>query len=440
MRGQRCRVVTVANLPPVDVVRREPYGDSPLVGERGANTQRRILEAALEVFEEHGFHDTRVELITEAAGCSRPSFYQYFSSKEEVFWRLAADLTEALEALSATMDDIGPDIEGVGAIRQWVDGLMDLYLEFRPIFEAYPTAVRERSGVVAYAGGVSGRVGAALAPPGLASGRSRRRGAPGPLGSVAFVVTLRAIHYFRLGLGQLSRQRFLTSASQTLHRLQFGPLPGVNVGPVVKPPTKRVPPWPAFPEVTDEAALRDRGRLTRERLLEAGSNVLPRRGYHDTRVDDIVEEAGVSHGTFYRYFDSKDALFRVLAQQAALTMIDLVTTYPTDASEAELGKWLRGWFDSYEDNGGVISTWQEINYDDPELAAFSLDIAVAVFDRLQRIVSRRGFGDSTVGALFLLAVVERVPYSSQALSHIDRDKAVRAAAAFIRRGILGTAD
>jgi AcrR family transcriptional regulator len=214
----------------------------------------------------------------------------------------------------------------------------------------------------------------------------------------------------------------------------------VNIDPVIKPPAKREPPWPAFPMVVDEATLRERGRATRERLLEAGSVVLPQRGYHDTRVDDIVEAAGVSHGTFYRYFDSKDALFRVLAQRAARTMVELVTTYPAEASEADLQTWLRGWFDSYEENGGVISTWQEIKYDDSDLAAFSLDIAVAVFDRLRRIVSWRGFGDSTVGALFLLAVVERVPYSSQALSYVDRDDAIRAAATFIRRGILGAAD
>ena len=64
-----------------EIVRRAPFGDNPTVGLRGASTQRRILDAALEVFAEHGYHDARVELITEAAGCSRPAFYQYFSSQ-----------------------------------------------------------------------------------------------------------------------------------------------------------------------------------------------------------------------------------------------------------------------------------------------------------------------------------------------------------------------
>jgi len=67
------------------IVRRPPFGSNPLVGERGSDTQRKILGAALEVFDEVGFNDARVELITKRAGCSRPAFYQYFSSKDDVF-------------------------------------------------------------------------------------------------------------------------------------------------------------------------------------------------------------------------------------------------------------------------------------------------------------------------------------------------------------------
>src|SRR5437763_16570791 len=91
-----------------EVVRRPPFGDNPLVGERGTNTYRRILDAALDVFGEHGFHDTHVELITEAAGCSRPAFYQYFSSKDDVFWRLAAQLATAMADLAGPLGTVTP--------------------------------------------------------------------------------------------------------------------------------------------------------------------------------------------------------------------------------------------------------------------------------------------------------------------------------------------
>lgn len=45
------------------------------------------------------------------------------------------------------------------------------------------------------------------------------------------------------------------------------------------------------------------------RLLRAATNVFGSRGYHAARVSDIVAEAGVAQGTFYLYFDSKEAVF-----------------------------------------------------------------------------------------------------------------------------------
>ena len=87
----------------MEIARRRPFGANPTVGERGAETQNKILDAGLDVFAEAGFDGARVELITERAGCSRPAFYQYFSSKDDVFWKLAArvghDMVELADRL-----------------------------------------------------------------------------------------------------------------------------------------------------------------------------------------------------------------------------------------------------------------------------------------------------------------------------------------------------
>src|SRR3954447_19139606 len=92
-----------------DIVRRPPFGQHPLVGERGSDTQRRILEAALTVFEEVGFNAARVELITAVAGCSRPSFYQYFASKDDVFWKLAGRLGHEMIVLGEQLGPVSAD-------------------------------------------------------------------------------------------------------------------------------------------------------------------------------------------------------------------------------------------------------------------------------------------------------------------------------------------
>ena len=69
----------------IEPERRAPFAKSPTVGAGGAKTQRRILEAGLEVFGTQGFHAASIDTITQLAGCSRASFYQYFEPFGTVF-------------------------------------------------------------------------------------------------------------------------------------------------------------------------------------------------------------------------------------------------------------------------------------------------------------------------------------------------------------------
>ncbi|MBM3687977.1 MAG: TetR/AcrR family transcriptional regulator, partial [Actinobacteria bacterium] len=52
----------------------------------------------------------------------------------------------------------------------------------------------------------------------------------------------------------------------------------------------------------------DRGRRTRDALVVAARGVFEERGYDGTRMGDIAEAAGVSHGTVYTWFATKDAV------------------------------------------------------------------------------------------------------------------------------------
>ncbi|MEH6756685.1 MAG: helix-turn-helix domain-containing protein [Parasphingorhabdus sp.] len=51
----------------------------------------------------------------------------------------------------------------------------------------------------------------------------------------------------------------------------------------------------------------------RERILQAARQLIGHAGYDATSVPQIVEEAGVAQGTFYRYFKSKADLSKALA-------------------------------------------------------------------------------------------------------------------------------
>jgi AcrR family transcriptional regulator len=56
---------------------------------------------------------------------------------------------------------------------------------------------------------------------------------------------------------------------------------------------------------------------TRERILEAAVAVFASKGYHDTKVDDIVSASKTSKGAFYFYFPSKQDIFLALVDTFA---------------------------------------------------------------------------------------------------------------------------
>jgi AcrR family transcriptional regulator len=64
-----------------------------------------------------------------------------------------------------------------------------------------------------------------------------------------------------------------------------------------------------------------RGRRTRSLLLAAARQVFERDGYLNARVADIVTLAGVSHGTFYTYFDSRTEVIRAIMTEVNKEMI-----------------------------------------------------------------------------------------------------------------------
>ena len=49
-------------------------------------------------------------------------------------------------------------------------------------------------------------------------------------------------------------------------------------------------------------------RNTKGRIIQAAWQLFYRQGYDDTTVEEIIEESGTSRGSFYHYFEGKDAL------------------------------------------------------------------------------------------------------------------------------------
>jgi AcrR family transcriptional regulator len=413
--------------------RRAPFGTNPRVGERGTGTQRRILEGALAVFGEVGFSEARVELIADAAGCSRPAFYQYFSSKDDVFWVLATELGREMVALAERLEPVTPDAEGLRHLTSWIGSFMELHEAWAPVFDSFQIASRDHERRRSGSSGISDRTGSALLR--AFGARADERNAMVVRGLVAALI--RCSFFAEHAVGTLGKTALVDSLAALLHRVFHGPLEGVNLERTGS--RRRLAQDPALPESTTATRpMRKRGERTRQRLLDAGATVLPRRGYQDTRVDDIVAAAQVSHGTFYRYFENKDDFFRVLAETASGRMVELLDGLRIDTPPEELRAWLRAWFDTYEADGGVVSAWQEMRSND-ELTEFSKVVAASVHARLGRVLQLRDFGDPATDAVVLLALIERIPYSVYTLHFSSADEAIESMVTILRRGFLGAA-
>src|ERR687898_2441384 len=70
------------------------------VGRPKASSRETLAEAACELFLEQGFEATSIADITQRAGVSRSSFFNYFASKSDILW---AGLDERLDALDARL-------------------------------------------------------------------------------------------------------------------------------------------------------------------------------------------------------------------------------------------------------------------------------------------------------------------------------------------------
>ena len=55
-------------------------------------------------------------------------------------------------------------------------------------------------------------------------------------------------------------------------------------------------------------------RNTKSRIIAAAWKLFYEQGYDDTTVEEIVEESGTSKGSFYHYFNGKDALLGSLSE------------------------------------------------------------------------------------------------------------------------------
>ena len=125
------------------------------------------------------------------------------------------------------------------------------------------------------------------------------------------------------------------------------------------------------PSVPSPAAPRSRkGAQTRARLLEAAKDVFEEAGFLDARISDIAERAGLSHGSFYHYFDSKEQVFRevteMVLEELAAPMVDIVMAPGSRTPPAErLREAIHRHVEAYREDARIMGVIEQVSrYDD----------------------------------------------------------------------------
>ncbi|MBK7137213.1 MAG: TetR/AcrR family transcriptional regulator [Rhodocyclales bacterium] len=149
-----------------------------------------------------------------------------------------------------------------------------------------------------------------------------------------------------------------------------------------------------------------------QELTAAALELFVEKGFAATRLDEIAARAGVSKGTLYLYFDSKEELFKAVIREGLLPLLaegeELMASMPGPASELFRAIVLRWWEIVGEGPiGGIPKLIFAEARNFPEIARFYADEVIERGKRLFVAVFRRGIDSG-----------EFRPFDPQALVHI----------------------
>jgi AcrR family transcriptional regulator len=147
---------------------------------------------------------------------------------------------------------------------------------------------------------------------------------------------------------------------------------------------------PSQRERRDAGPLTPKGRERRSEILRAARKVFEERGFLDTRVADIVTAAGVAQGTFYSYFNSKEAVFAEVAQQVVESMMEgLHTDFVPDIDPVErIRRAMVRFVEGFRPNAVMIGLIEQVGTFTPEMRGLRLALRQSFVDRSARGIRR----------------------------------------------------
>lgn len=189
-----------------------------------------------------------------------------------------------------------------------------------------------------------------------------------------------------------------------------------------------------------------RGEQTRDELMNAALDVFWEKGYLHARVADIVKRAGVSHGSFYTYFKSKEDVLWALASDLHEILTDTgrgarARSEGDEVATIEIAT--RRYLEEYLTNRRIARLMEDVAVFNEEMREARMRTRAAFVSRVDRSIRRMQSEnkadrslDAACAAEALISMVSHFAYHHVvAREDIDMETAVHTLTTIWARGI-----
>lgn len=322
--------------------------------ERGKRTYQKVLKSATNLFREKGYQEVSIASICKEAKIGNSSFYQYFSTKDDVLKEIVGELLDLLEKNVERSINSSSNLEKrlhafLNSFFSTIEKNVDEYAVFRNA-EFLNPQVSKRFHSKMYS-----LLSESLFP--NVEGEETKE--------VAYIFIIGAIRFIITSYEIYKKETLSLPIKESLFDLLYN---GID------PDAHRISPL-AFEVLKSEekpSNLLSKGSLTHKKLLDAAEKMFGEKGYSKAKISDIANEAGLGLGTFYIHFNSKiealrELVFRTL-EGMKLNLRRYISRFE-DRRDAEIAGYV-GFCDFFKQHENMYAIVRETEFVDPKTAAF----------------------------------------------------------------------
>jgi AcrR family transcriptional regulator len=133
-----------------------------------------------------------------------------------------------------------------------------------------------------------------------------------------------------------------------------------------------------------------RSARTRERILQAATEVFARRGFHGARVADIAELAGIAYGLVYHHFRNKDDILAAIFSErwaAHVRYIDDMVGSPETFRE-QMARLVHFWVETWRQEPHLMTVMiNEISRSYEFIESHDVETVLVAFDAVERLIA-----------------------------------------------------